>query len=126
MPNFDVRITAGATRAVWVDPADGEKPSRLNYNEARPHTYRETTVGVPVTISAIVNGVTAPLDAALGGDLFTAWFGEVPTWPAPALSSPAGQSSVVTFTPEHEGHHLLVGSRASGGRILVPIEVVGT
>jgi hypothetical protein len=126
MPNFDVRITAGATRAVWTDPADGDRPSRLNYDEKRPHTYRETTVGETVTISAVVDGVVGPLDAALGGDLFTTWFAEAPTWPAPALSSPVGQSSVVSFAPVHPGHHSVVFLRASGGRVLVPFEAIGT
>lgn len=124
MPNFEARLTSGATRAIWTDPEDGDRPSRINNDERRPHSYREVTVGVPVTASAIVGGVTAPLDAALSGDLFLWWFGEVPTWPAPALSSPGGQSSVVTFTPEHEGHHLLIALRTDGGRCLVPLVAV--
>jgi hypothetical protein len=121
MPNFDAVFTASGSRQVWSDPATLTKPSRLNNDERRPHTYRRTIVGVPATVSAIVDGVVGPLDAALGGDLFEAWFGEYPTaGPPPALSSPGGQSSVVTFTAAHEGHHLLVLSRTDGGRLLVP------
>jgi hypothetical protein len=71
-----------------------------------------------------VNGTVGPLDAALGGDLFTTWLGEVPVWPAPALSSPVGQSSVAAFTPTHAGHHLLVLLRTDGGRCLVPLVAV--
>jgi hypothetical protein len=126
MPNFEVRITAGATRAIWTDPADGDRPSRLNSDERRPHSYRQVTVGDTVTVSAIVDGVTAPLDAALGGNLFLWWLGEVPTWPAPALLPTVGQSSVVSFTPEHVGHHLLVCFRSDGGRVLVPLDAIGT
>lgn len=126
MPNFEVRITAGATRAIWSDEPTETKPSRLNANETRPHTYREAVVGDPVTLSAIVDGVVGPLDSALSGDLFSVWIAECPQWPAPSLSSPVGQSSVVSFTPQHEGHHLLVFLRSDGGRFLAPVEAVGT
>jgi hypothetical protein len=126
MPNFEARFTAGASRAVWTDPADSTRPSRLNGLEVRPHTFREVIVGEPVTISAIVDGVVGPLDAALGGDTFSAWFAECPEWPAPSLSSPGGQSSVVTFAAEHAGHHLVVFLRSSGGRLLVPFWAIGT
>jgi hypothetical protein len=125
MPNFDARFTSSGSRQVWTDPASGAKPSRLNYDERRPHTYRRAIVGVPVTVSAIVDGVVGPLDAALGGALFEAWLGEYPTaGPPPATSSPAGQSSVVTLTPAHAGHHLLVLSRTDGGKLLVPFETI--
>lgn len=126
MPTFEVRFTSGVTRAVWTDPADGDRPTRLNHDDAHPHTYRRATVGQPVTLSAVVDGDVAPLDAALGGNLFTAWFGEVPSLPAPSMSSPVGRSSVVSFTPTHPGHHLVVFLRSSGGRVLVPFEAVGT
>lgn len=126
MPNFEVRITAGVSRAVWSDPPTMTKPSRLNANETRPHTFRQATVGESVTLSAIVDGVVGPLDTALDGDTFTWWVAECPMWPAPALSSPGGQSSVVSFEPEHPGHHTLVGYRTSGGRVLVPVEAIGT
>lgn len=125
MPNFDVRISSGTSRQVWTDPATGEKPSRLNYDERRPHTYRRGIIALPITVTAIVDGVEGPLDVDLDGDLFEWWLGEYPTaGPPPATSSPGGQSSVVTFTPAHEGHHLLVASRTDGGRILVPIVVI--
>lgn len=124
MPNFDVRITAGASRQVWTDAATLTKPSRLNNDERRPHTYRRAIASVPVTVSAIVDGVEGPLDVDLDGDLFEGWMAEYPTaGPPPATSSPGGQSSVVTFTPAHEGFYLFVMSRANGGRILVPFVV---
>lgn len=126
MPNFEVRITAGASRVIWTDPPTLTKPSRLNVDPVHPHTYREVVVGEPVTLSAIVDGVVGPLDAGLAGDLFTWWFGEVPQWPAPSMSSPVGQTSVVSFTPQHPGHHLVVFLRSDGGRVLVPFEAIGT
>ena len=125
MPNFDARFTSSGSRQVWTDAETLTKPSRLNNDERRPHTYRECIVALPATVSAIVDGVVGPLDAALGGDLFTAWFGEYPTAGAPpALSSPVGQSSVVSFTPAHAGHHLLGLHRTDGGRLLVPFIVI--
>lgn len=126
MPNFEVRVTAGASRTIWNDEPTETKPSRLNVDATHPHTYRQCTVGEPVTLSAIVDGVVGPLDSALSGDLFSVWIAECPQWPAPSLTSPGGQSSVVTFTPQHEGHHLVVFSRSDGGRFLVPVEAVGT
>ena len=125
MPNFDARITSGGSRQVWSDPATLTKPSRLNFDQRRPHTYRRAIASVPVTVSAIVDGVEGPLDVDLGGDLFEWWFGEFPTaGPPPATSSPAGQSSTVSFTAAHEGHYLFVMSRANGGRLLVPFIVI--
>lgn len=126
MPNFEVRITAGATRAIWTDTPTMTKPSRLNANEARPHSYRQCIVSQTVTLSAIVDGVVGPLDADLDGAEFSWWFAECPAWPAPSMSTPAGQSAVVSFAPLHPGLHVAVGSRASGGRVLVPFEAVGT
>lgn len=106
---------------MWTDSATLSKPSRLNNDQRRPHTYRRCIVGLSATVSAIVDGVVGPLDVDLDGDLFECWFGEFPTaGPPPATSSPGGQSSVVTFTAEHAGHHLLVLSRTDGGRLLVP------
>ena len=124
MPNFDAVFTASGSRQVWTDAATLTKPSRLNNDERRPHTYRRCITSLPATVSAIVDGVVGPLDAALGGDLFEWWFGEYPTaGPPPATSSPGGQTSVVSFTPAHLGFYLLVASRTDGGRLLVPFIV---
>ncbi len=119
MPNFTARITAGASRAEWTD-------ERLRPSPAHPHSYRQVPQGTTVTVKATVDGVEGEVDANLGGELFTAAFAEVPTWPAPAITSPAGQSSVATFTIAANasvGHYTLVLRRANGGSILIPFYV---
>ena len=124
MPNFTTRITSGATMQTWTDAADSERPGRLNYDPARPHTFRQVALGATVVVTATVGGVEGEVDANLGGELFTASFAEVPTWPAPATSSPPNQSTQVQFTPAHLGHHVLVQRRANGGAVWVPFVVV--
>lgn len=134
MPDFTAEITAGAAREVWTDPpvpegpstGAGGAPSRLNPDIDYPHTCRVVQLSATVTVEASVNGVPAPLDVALGGRLFTTHFAEVPEWPAPAITGPAGQSSVATFTPTVVGHYLVVMRRqGGGGAVAMPFEVEG-
>jgi hypothetical protein len=124
MPNFTSRITAGATTEVWSDPATAEKPERITGNPMRPQRYKLVILGDAVTVEATVEGVEGPLDTELAGELFSGSFAEVPSWPAPAVSTPVGQSSSVTFTPTAAGHHAFVHRRANGGAVWVPFIVV--
>ena len=124
MPNFSTRITSGATMQTWTDAADADRPGRLNYDPARPHTFRHVALGATVQIRAIVDDVDGPSDAMLGGNLFTESFAEVPIWPAPAIIPQATHTSIVLFTPLHLGHHVLVQRRANGGAVWVPFVVV--
>src|SRR5262245_22697396 len=126
MPNFDARITAGAALRVWTDPPTPDAPTRLNPNPAYPPKYWRVEQTVSVTIKATVNGVEGPHDALLGSKLFTAHFAEMPVWPPPAITSPPGHTSVVTFTPKHKGHHLLVMRREDGGAVALPFFVEST
>lgn len=126
MADFEPRFTAGATLEPWTDPLVGTRPSRLNPAANRPHQRRRVVSGALVSVSARVGGVTAPLDAALGGRLFVAWFVEYPSVSPPALSSPAGQSSLQRFTPTTAGHYTLVLRRAGGGGVLLHFDVVVT
>lgn len=114
MPDFGATFTAGVTGATWDDPASGDKPTRINPRPGQPHRRWVGSVGVQVTITARVAGVSAPLDAALGGRLFTATIGEAPG-ALPVISSPGGQSSVQRFTPEVAGHYSVVLRREGGG-----------
>src|SRR5262245_42900543 len=123
VPNFEARITAGATLTVWVDVATAKAPTRLNPNPVHPPKYQRVTWGDTVTVKATVNGVEGPLDAQLGGTLFKCHFAEVPIWPPVAITSPPGQSSVATFKPKYVGHHLLVMRREDGGAVGVPFFV---
>lgn len=121
MPNFSIKPTFGTTVQQWTDD---DTPSRLNSVAARPPLYYEAYQSTTVTVTASVNGVLGPLDAALGGDLFTTSFAEVPIWPAPALSYPAGQSSAVSFIPSRLGMHLLTFRRSNGGAVSIHIYVI--
>lgn len=120
MANFTVAVT-GTTVAVWTDPAVGARPTRLNASAANPHRYLLATAGAPVTFTATVGGVSGPLDAALAGATFTHHVSEAPVWPAPAITSPAGQSSVATFTPLAVGLYLFTMRRIDGGAVHVHV-----
>lgn len=120
MANFTVRLSAGAVLAPWDDHA-GSGVSRLNAAVGHPSRYQKAAVGVPVTMRATVGGVDSPLDAALGGNLFTSDFAEaaVPSLPTGA----GGQSSVQTFTPPAVGHYLWIMRRANGGAVGIHLDV---
>jgi hypothetical protein len=125
MPDFSAGFTSGApSLLIWRDPATASLPSRINPAASHPHRYRRGTVGVEIEVSARVDGVTGPLDAALGGRLFMAWLAEYPSQHAPPLSHPVGQSSVQRFTPTIAGHHTLVFRRAGGGGFILHVDVV--
>lgn len=125
MSDFRLRFTAGATLEVWEDPADvpGERPSRLNARPEHEHTRHVGETGNAIHVTALVGGVLGPLDAALGGALFSATFLESPVFPPPVLSSPAGQSSVQQFTPSVVGHYTLKIQRPGHGAIICHVDV---
>lgn len=127
MPNFDLRVAAGASLAQWldVDPAPNTAdslPSRL-----RPHLGLSFLrwlgkVDVEVELRAVVAGVEAPLDGALGGDLFTASFAEQAGGPH-GMTQPVGQTSKIRFRPLTAGHYTIAVRRNNGGAILLHLDV---
>jgi len=123
MPNFDVRFT-GAALVRWADPPTEDLPTRINPAPNHPLVRRRGTVGVQVTISAVVGGVVGPLDAALDDELFVGWFLEYPTQDPPAVTVPAGQSSVRRFTPSRAGHYTYILRRRGGGGTIVHVDVI--
>lgn len=123
MPSFSARITAGATLQPWLDPAPADLASRINPTARRGHKRRVGAVGTEVTVTATVDGNAAPLDSALDGKLFFGFFAEYPGL-APALSSPAGQSSVQRFTPNALGHYTFVLRRHDRGAVFLHLDVV--
>ncbi len=123
MPDFSAAFTAGATLVAWTDPPDSARPSRLNPIIGHGHQRRVGLVGAQVTITATVGGVVAPLDAALGGRLFAGMFAEVPSL-APVITSPAGQSSVLRFTPLKAGHHTFTLRRDGSGGLFLHLDVL--
>lgn len=119
MADFRLAFDTGVTLEPWVDPPESsprDLPSRLNPNAEHPHRRAVGTTGVAVQFLAIVDGVSAPVDTALGGELFQAIVVEAPGAP-PACIGLAGQSSVQHFTPGLAGHYTFVMTRqgAHGG-----------
>lgn len=123
MADFRAEFTAGAAVVPWDDPASGSRPGRLNARAEHQHRRHEGDLGVQVEVSARVAGALAPLDAALGGELFTAFIAESPVFPAPALTSPGGQSSVQRFTPIVAGHYTLRLVREGHGSLFVHVDI---
>lgn len=123
MADFDVAPAAGLQVVSWVDPEGlAGEPSRLLAHPANPLKRYKAIVRQPVRLEAVVAGVHAPLDAALGGRLFSCDLVEgsaQPDWIPP----PVGQSSVIRFVPQWCGHYTIAVRRAGGGAILVPMDV---
>lgn len=121
MADFTAAVTSGVTPEAWVDPGLGEVPSRINFDAEHPQLRLVATVGIPVVLTATVDGVAAPLDAALGGRLFTASVAERPGGLV-VFSGAIGQSSVQTITPNAAGHYTFVLRREQGGGIWIHID----
>lgn len=115
MADFTADVTAGVVNDLWVDPGLGNVPSRINFDPEHPQVLLIATTGAPVTLTATVGGVSAPLDAALGGRLFAASVAESPGFTP--INGVAGQSSVQIFTPLLAGHYTIVVRREDGGGI---------
>lgn len=100
--------------------------SRINPSENQPALHAVVSPGDTVNLVCVVDGVVGPLDAALGGDLFTAAFAEYvdqDTHSPPAVTLAPAQSSVLSFVAPREGHYTLVVYRAWGerGRVFVHV-----
>lgn len=131
MPSFTLAMTSGVTLREWDDEAravghfgadDPGAPSRVNPKIGRPHRYWECVVGAAVEARASVPGLgDAPLDSELGGQLFYPW--QV-GGPAPVgFASPAGQTSVVTFSCAVAGHYTLaLGLDNGGGAVIFHVD----
>jgi len=115
MADFTVIAASGLSVDDWLDPASGSAPSRLNSRPGYPQKRYVGTVGVPVVLQAVVDGVVAPLDAALGGRLFVAFVVEAPVLPFTGIVSPLGQSSVQIVTAYVRGHYTIGIRRPDGG-----------
>lgn len=124
MPAFSADFTDGTTVEEWTDPATVSTPSRLNAFAEHPPLRHVGQVGVEVEVSGRVDGVTGPLDVDLDdANLFKLSFVELPVCPPPGKTSPAGQSSVWTFTPLTSGHYTLMLRRKLHGQVLLHLDV---
>lgn len=124
MASFDATFTDGATIAQWDDPAFGGVPTRQNAFEEHPHLRFVAEVGVEVEVSASIAGVVGPLDATLGGLLFSFSFAELPGISPPSITSPVGQSSVQRFTPPAAGHYTMKLKRPANGAVILHIDAL--
>lgn len=136
MADFEVELLAGdfvaaVASTTWTDPAVAEDPTRLNPlgHVQHRHTRVDVAFGSTVTVQlqAIVGGVHAPADAALGGRLFTWSMGIwAPGAPIPMIVSPYGGKTSVARTSiswSHPGHYVIVAARPSGGHVGYPFDV---
>ena len=133
MPDFFVTIQGSTDRPAWTDPASENPiaPSRLNPDPVHPHTYQRILVTLPsaqvsIQMVATVGGVSGPVDAALGGRLFTGVWAEWSGTAGPPIIFPApNQSSVMTliFDGTHLGHQTFRMTRKNGGLFLVHLDV---
>lgn len=109
MADFTVKVNAGAWYA-WTDPASPTLPSRLNPAPEHVPTTQFVTED-EFDIVAVLGGVEAPMDTALGGRLFSfawvEWSGDA----LPATQLIFGQSSRVTVQVLTAGHYTARFSR---------------
>ncbi len=125
MADFTVIVASGAQVQDWLDPPTALQPSRLNPRPGYPLKRWVGARGTAVVLKAVVGGVLAPLDAALGGRLFTPWAVEAPPTATPfvGFSSPLAQSSVVIVTCVFPGHYTIGVRRLDGGAEHVPLDI---
>lgn len=131
MADFDLKPTIGLDLLPWTDPSFGSTPSRINPLAAYQHRYfRALDTNPTIEIRAIVNGITGPADALLGGRLFLwSWvegaigFGGGPV----PIVNPPGFSSIAQLigTPFllSPRQRLILASRSLGGSVALPFVV---
>lgn len=111
----------------WSDEGNPGDPPRLNSPRHADRYLRVGHAGLPtsVTISAVVAGVVAPVDGALGGRLFQWWWSQRGNGAPPAVVPPAAHSSTATivFLPENLGTWVLTAFRENGGSVRIGLSV---
>lgn len=135
VPSFSVSWSASGgvlSTPIWQDPPSTTPAAapRLNGNPLSPQRYRRVQApggggSTTIYVAAVVNGVTGPSDASLGGALFS-WVWSEAANPAAVLMVPTpGYSSkiAVTFLPGSNGHHLLSARMQGGGAIGAHLDV---
>lgn len=120
MADFTVLVASGAALRDWLDPpkvSAPAAPSRLNARPGYPMKRWVGTRGVPVVLKAVVGGVVAPIDASLGGRLFSAWPVEAPDAATPfaGIIGTPSHSAIQTVYAAHAGHYTIGIRRTDGG-----------
>lgn len=122
MPNFGVEV-GGAVVEDWADPADTNKPSRLNARVDRRNKRWVANLFQPVFVKATVQGAVGPPDTDLGGNLFSAQIVEAPHTGITAVVQTGGFSSVCRFLPMWPGHYTMGLWRQNGGGLILHFDV---
>lgn len=122
MADFDVIVASGAQLKDWLDPPVSGQPSRINPRPGHPFRRWVGSRSSPVVLKAVVGGVVAPADGALGGRLFVSWVVEAPVMPVPPPVSVGGFSSTITFTAPDEGHYTIGVRRPDGGLMHIHLD----
>lgn len=126
MPNFFVRVNGDIDNRAWVDPADGDKSSRITGTQDQ--TDRKVKVNgavLPVTILllAIEYGETLPKTDAVGGEYET-WCLEYASAAEPQQTIPTpGTSALVQVDLEAIGHYTIGMFHKSAGSPTVVVHV---
>jgi hypothetical protein len=116
MADFTVKATRRGPQVVaWEDELSNPYPGL-------PLRSYQALVGQVIEFHAVVDGVDAPLDSALGGRLFSADCCEGTTQPHWFTSD---RSSIVRCSFAWCGHFVIAIRRPGGGAELIPIDVVG-
>jgi hypothetical protein len=124
-------VSGRLTIADWIDKPTATDPTRLNPRAHVPHRYARFRLGASesayLELHAVVAGVNAPADGALGGRLFS-WHGgtKPPMGPAPIITSPvSSKTSIarVSLVGLYPGHYRVVCSRPDSGSVAIPFEV---
>jgi hypothetical protein len=130
MADFELVPTIGLDLQVWIDPAFGSTPTRINPLASQPHRYwRALDTNVTIEVRAVIGGVAGPADATLGGRLFLWHFAEGGTkmgFPVPIINPPGFTSiAQLILTPfgGSPGQQVLVASRSLGGNVGLPFIV---
>ena len=136
MSNFEVNVVLAEPQVrleIWTDPATAGTPTRLNAFNGLPHKYWRLEQGATIEFRAVVDGVEAPADGALGGKLINWAWVETPylgIGTPPAIITPVGgkasiaQVATVSGTPfTSQGHYVIQAWRESGGGVLIPFEI---
>lgn len=134
MPDFRVRVLgfdSDFAIAKWVDPPIAGDPTRLNTLAHVDHRYMRTRVAptsnTTLELRAIVAGVEAPADGALGGRLFE-WVHSLRPLlaPVPMIVFPiGGKTSVaqVRINGAYPGHYRILATRPGSGVVAIPFDV---
>jgi hypothetical protein len=112
-PERTEKARAAATMPSRINPLPGLAPLRAR-----------VPVNTQVTLTCTVGGVAGPMDAALGGRLFTGFCLEHSSAARPPMTHPVNQTSVQRFTPTEKGHYTVEVVRDGKMAVVVHVDAL--